>query len=253
MVVMAMRADEHPARVLTGCSTVSSGCARGRVRGGCAGAGFTLIELLVVIAIVAVLVGILLPTLAGARASARGAVCLSNLRGAFTAVRAYADEFKGLSPAIGQPYTTTPNWAIVVQNTAGRTGTTADQTLTGTSVLVCPSARAAYGRMMNRTYAINGTGYGGKPGDRGNYDDAATTAHIRMDQIAVPSAELCLMDSAAAATVSDGPPPTRTASVVDFRDPVHVRERLGRWHGSPATYQAAMFDGSARLVPEPRE
>ncbi|MDH7503038.1 MAG: DUF1559 domain-containing protein [Verrucomicrobiota bacterium] len=41
---------------------------------------FTLVELLVVIAIVAVLAALLLPALAGAKASARSAVCKSNLR-----------------------------------------------------------------------------------------------------------------------------------------------------------------------------
>jgi prepilin-type N-terminal cleavage/methylation domain-containing protein/prepilin-type processing-associated H-X9-DG protein len=42
--------------------------------------GFTLIELLVVVAIIAVLVAVLLPALGAARDTARGAVCLSNLR-----------------------------------------------------------------------------------------------------------------------------------------------------------------------------
>ena len=51
---------------------------------------FTLIELLVVIAILAALVAILLPSLAGARAAGRDAVCLATLRGLMQGVHAYA-------------------------------------------------------------------------------------------------------------------------------------------------------------------
>jgi prepilin-type N-terminal cleavage/methylation domain-containing protein/prepilin-type processing-associated H-X9-DG protein len=61
---------------------------------------FTLIELLVVVAIIAVLVSILLPALGKARESARGAICLSNLRQLSMANVQYGDMYNDTWPAV---------------------------------------------------------------------------------------------------------------------------------------------------------
>src|SRR3569623_1095459 len=55
--------------------------------------GFTLIELLVVIAIIAILAAILFPVFAQARAKARQASCLSNMRQLGTSTAMYVQDY----------------------------------------------------------------------------------------------------------------------------------------------------------------
>ena len=71
---------------------------------------FTLIELLVVVAIIAILAALLLPALGRARATARSAVCASNLHQFSLAWRMYTDEYQGYSVPYGWYPTITNNW-----------------------------------------------------------------------------------------------------------------------------------------------
>ncbi len=63
--------------------------------------GFTLIELLVVIAIIAILAAILFPVFARARAKARQAACLSNLKQLGLGFMMYASDCDDLLPDLG--------------------------------------------------------------------------------------------------------------------------------------------------------
>ena len=211
--------------------------------------GFTLIELLVVIAVIAVLVGLLLPALAGAREGGRASVCASNLRQAFILCRAYADENRGIGPAIGEPYLSLPNWALVVQSSGGQAGEGGVEMYSNRSALVCPTVDAAYGQDMTRTYAMNATGHAGLPGpppDPDNFDDPLDPGHIAMDSVDRPSDTPLLVDSAIAFIPGNAPPPTRTASTLDFRNAEHLDKRLGRFHAG-GRYSAGLLDGSSRV------
>jgi len=212
---------------------------------------FSLVELLVVIAIVAVLLSILLPTLGSAREAGRQAVCLSNLRQAFAACRLYANDHDGHGPAIGVPWGEIPFWALVVQEYAGQAGEGTEK-YAADSVLVCPTIQRFYPQEMTRTYAMNATGHAGltpedAPPDPDDYD--VERAHIDFDALFAPSRTPLLVDSAIAFIPDGAPPPTRTSSVIDFRQEDHVAERLGRFHARES-FDAAMLDGSARSLVE---
>ncbi len=216
---------------------------------------FTLIELLVVIAVIAVLVSLLLPTLSKAREAGRAVQCLSNLKNCAIIVQTYADESKGYSPAIGWPYDRAPNWAVVIQNSAGQASNLASETRPPRSVLVCPSASAFHGRAMLRTYAINATGHAGQPGDADTFEPAAgdpnpLPTHVRLDRAKFPSTTPLLTDSTSPPQGALTTPTLLCASLIDFRQPAMVDARLGKYHASNQGWQACMLDTSARLFRE---
>ena len=204
---------------------------------------FSLIELLVAVAVLATLIAILLPSLSAAAQSGRAAACLSNLRQGYIACRIYADANVGFGPAIGEPYGTLPNWGLVVQRYAGTSGSAAR--FGPDSVLVCPSAGRAYAQEMTRTYAMNATGHAGLPGDPDNYDDPLVRGHIRLDRARLGSP--LLLDSARTTLAGSGPPSSRSASMIDFRQADHAEKRIGRFHAKPAGFNLAALDGSAGL------
>ncbi|HPD29300.1 MAG TPA: type II secretion system protein [Phycisphaerae bacterium] len=80
--------------------------------------GFTLIEVLVVVAIIALLVAILLPSLARARAHARYAACLSNVKQFGLAGQMFAGRNNGQLPRGGDP-DGSDHWTLMVAREMG--------------------------------------------------------------------------------------------------------------------------------------
>lgn len=78
--------------------------------------GFTLIELLVVIAIIAILAAILFPVFISARAKARQAACLSNLKQISAAYLFYVDDWSGSMPWIYDWESSPPRFARDILN-----------------------------------------------------------------------------------------------------------------------------------------
>jgi prepilin-type N-terminal cleavage/methylation domain-containing protein/prepilin-type processing-associated H-X9-DG protein len=117
--------------------------------------GFTLIELLVVIAIIAILAAILFPVFAQARAKARQAACLSNLKQLGTAIQMYAQDYDEILPlgdyTTPNPFTQ-PGWQNLVDPyvKANFPNNISNTNNLRASVFFCPDYEVGATRRSNR-------------------------------------------------------------------------------------------------------
>lgn len=206
---------------------------------------FTLVDVLVAIAVMAILMAIFLPSISRARATARSAIGMSNLRQIVAISAQHGVDHEDRSPALGFPWTTAPFWAVIVQDRAMPRDS--GSVYTGPSILRDPSCAAHYGRDMERCYAANATGHAGIGDDPDNFD--VQEAVIRLDRVRNPSGAVWYVSSAIATATTNGPPPTRTAGALDLRQRVHLDQRLGRFIDR-GRFLGAAFDGSAGVFGE---
>jgi prepilin-type N-terminal cleavage/methylation domain-containing protein/prepilin-type processing-associated H-X9-DG protein len=116
------------------------------------GFGFTLIELLVVSSIIAILAALLLPTLGKAKAQARGAACLNNLRQVGFALQLYVADHENRLPVMydallstnAPPGTNSATVDLVLSNYLG-----------SVQILRCPCDDPRYFERTGSSYAWN--------------------------------------------------------------------------------------------------
>lgn len=163
---------------------------------------FTLIELLVVIAIIAILAAMLLPALSAARASARNATCIANLKQQMLGYNMYVDQNDGWlrSTFLARSGSSSVKpWYIAVAEIMDDkpTGDYANETDARYALAMfrCPSESTNFGSYSSGLFAF--THYGVNAQVTGSYCDGYSSTYKPRHSSAVSSPEkvLIIVDS----------------------------------------------------------
>ena len=168
-------------------------------------AAFTLIELLVVIAIIGILAAMLLPALNKARAKAKTALCVANMKQIGVAVILYADDNDSYFPP-GYEQTIGSDWHLLVGPYLAKTQLTYAEGNTGTKspVFVCPSAPVPPpGSSTSLSYTGHRTLFWPNPsGPAGGICGAYTLMPYRISQVSRSSELVMVFDGCEVNTTS---------------------------------------------------
>jgi len=153
--------------------------------------GFTLIEVLVVISIIAILASMLFPVFVSCRASARKAVCQSNLKQLYDAFQLYACDWDDTLPCPGGLTGDLTYWAQ--ENGGGIDRYLKCQDLGAKSVYCCPSYAGEFRSIWSpRTYGMNS--FLREPADLQFPDCLPYLAGIRQSRVKNPSKTILLYE-----------------------------------------------------------
>ena len=122
--------------------------------------GFTLIELLVVIAIIAILAAILFPVFAQARAKARQAGCISNMKQLALGFMMYRQDYDEALPNVTGSTGTYGWWAVAYPSFGWHWPNATQPYIKNDQLMACPSSSemtiAATTSTVSISYSLNG-------------------------------------------------------------------------------------------------